>query len=535
MTGLPIIETKGNDISAYIPTNVISITDGQIFLETDLFNSGVRPAINVGLSVSRVGGAAQVKAMKKVAGQLKLSLSQFRDLEAFAAFASDLDAASRAQLDRGARLVELLKQPQYSPFPVEEQVVSIWAGTTGQLDDVPVEDVRRFETEFLDYLRRNQAGLLTSIRETKNLTDDNITALKDAIGRFRRTFEVTGGKLLVSDDEERHAARRGRGRAGVGRQVRPSPPRRTASRRHGSTASRGPGADQGGQVDRQDHPRPGADRVVADRQGAAAHAGGRAVRARAHAGGGGRGEPVGIDHPPDDHRAGDDSRGSAVLILTSDGGFCGAYNANVLREASRLRQRNQEDRVESVNYVAGRKGIAWHRFRDLAIEREWSGFSAQPTYADAEKVATALLDAFEQGRAEGGVDEIYLVSTEFVSMLTQRPAVKRLLPMQIEEKEGERPGGPLPSYEFEPSTDVVLDALLPQYVASRIYYAMLEAAASELAARRRAMKAATDNANDLIDRLTREANNARQAEITQEISEIVGGSNALAEANAGSE
>ena len=152
MTGLPIIETKANDISAYIPTNVISITDGQIFLETDLFNSGVRPAINVGRSVSRVGGNAQVKAMKKVAGSLRLALSQYRDLEAFAAFASDLDAASRAQLDRGARLVELLKQPQYAPFPVEEQVVSIWAGGNGYLDDVPIEDISRFETEFLEYL-----------------------------------------------------------------------------------------------------------------------------------------------------------------------------------------------------------------------------------------------------------------------------------------------------------------------------------------------------------------------------------------------
>jgi len=201
MTGLPIVETKGNDISAYIPTNVISITDGQIFLETDLFNSGVRPAINVGLSVSRVGGAAQVKAMKRVAGQLKLSLSQYRDLEAFAAFASDLDAASRAQLDRGARLVELLKQPQYSPFPVEEQVVSLWAGTTGQLDDVPVEDIRRFETEYLDYLRRSYTGLLTTIRETNNLTDDDVTTLKEATDRFRRTFEVTGGQLLVASDE----------------------------------------------------------------------------------------------------------------------------------------------------------------------------------------------------------------------------------------------------------------------------------------------------------------------------------------------
>jgi F-type H+-transporting ATPase subunit gamma len=226
---------------------------------------------------------------------------------------------------------------------------------------------------------------------------------------------------------------------------------------------------------------------------------------------------------------------AAVLILTSDGGFCGAFNANVLREASRLRQRTTDDGITLLNYVAGRKGIAWHRFRELPLEAEWSGFSAQPSYAEAERIASSLLDAFELETAQGGVDEIYLVSTEFVSMLTQRPAVRRILPMQIEEKEGERPGGALPSYEFEPSTDIVLDALLPQYVASRIYYAMLEAAASELAARRRAMKAATDNANDLIDRLTREANNARQAEITQEISEIVGGANALAEANAGSE
>jgi F-type H+/Na+-transporting ATPase subunit alpha len=201
MTGLPVVETKGNDISAYIPTNVISITDGQIFLETDLFNSGVRPAINVGLSVSRVGGSAQIRAMKKVAGQLKLSLSQFRDLESFAAFASDLDAASRAQLERGARLVELLKQAQYSPFPVEEEVVSIWAGTTGQLDDVPVEDIRRFESEFLDYLRREQGGLLTAIRETKDFTDDNVNTLTEAIGRFRSTFEVTGGKMLVTEEE----------------------------------------------------------------------------------------------------------------------------------------------------------------------------------------------------------------------------------------------------------------------------------------------------------------------------------------------
>jgi F-type H+-transporting ATPase subunit alpha len=205
LTGLPIVETKANDISAYIPTNVISITDGQIFLETDLFNAGVRPAINVGRSVSRVGGNAQVKAMKKVAGSLRLALSQFRDLEAFAAFASDLDAASRAQLDRGARLVELLKQPQYDPYPVENQVVSIWAGTNGYLDEVPVEDVGRFEHDFLDFLKRSHDGILQTIRETLDLTEDTATGLKDAIIEFRKGFETSSGELLSGEDESAEA------------------------------------------------------------------------------------------------------------------------------------------------------------------------------------------------------------------------------------------------------------------------------------------------------------------------------------------
>jgi F-type H+-transporting ATPase subunit alpha len=194
MTGLPIIETKANDISAYIPTNVISITDGQIFLETDLFNSGVRPAINVGTSVSRVGGAAQIKGMKDVAGRLRLDLAQFRELESFAAFASDLDKASRDQLDRGSRMVELLKQPQYSPFPVAEQVVSIWAGTTGQIDDIPVSDVGRFENEFLAYLRHKHKGVLEGIAGTGKLGDDLVESLTNAITQFKQMFlaEDTG-------------------------------------------------------------------------------------------------------------------------------------------------------------------------------------------------------------------------------------------------------------------------------------------------------------------------------------------------------
>lgn len=195
MTGLPIVETKANDVSAYIPTNVISITDGQIFLQSDLFNANQRPAVDVGISVSRVGGAAQTKAMKKVAGTLKISLAQYRDMQAFAMFASDLDDASKRQLERGERLMELLRQPQYSPMPMEEQVAVIWAGTTGQLDEVPVEDVQRFETEFLDHLRHN-SELLEKIAETGQLDDAGLETVSGQMQGFKRTFRTSAGTLL---------------------------------------------------------------------------------------------------------------------------------------------------------------------------------------------------------------------------------------------------------------------------------------------------------------------------------------------------
>jgi F-type H+-transporting ATPase subunit alpha len=200
LTGLPIIETKANDISAYIPTNVISITDGQCFLESDLFNQGVRPAINVGVSVSRVGGAAQIKAMKEVAGSLRLDLSQYRELESFAAFASDLDATSKAQLERGARLVELLKQPQYRPLPVEEQVISIFLGTEGHLDSVPVEDVSRFESELLDHVRASEGDILNQIRETGKLGDELSEKLVDVINQFKKGFAASDGSSVVPDE-----------------------------------------------------------------------------------------------------------------------------------------------------------------------------------------------------------------------------------------------------------------------------------------------------------------------------------------------
>ncbi len=226
MTGLPIIETKAGDISAYIPTNVISITDGQIFLEADLFNSGVRPAINVGTSVSRVGGAAQVKPMRKVAGRLRLDLAQFRELESFAAFASDLDRASRNQLDRGSRLVELLKQGNYSPYPVEEQVVSVWSGTEGKIDDIPVGEVRRFETEFLQYLRHSHKPTLESIA-ANNWDDDIVATLDSAIADFKAMFLAGDDSIRINEAPEDAMADGVKGQETVTRVVPPKAPAAT--------------------------------------------------------------------------------------------------------------------------------------------------------------------------------------------------------------------------------------------------------------------------------------------------------------------
>jgi F-type H+-transporting ATPase subunit gamma len=247
------------------------------------------------------------------------------------------------------------------------------------------------------------------------------------------------------------------------------------------------------------------------------------------------GAAANLDHPmlverPNPKRA-------AVLVVTSDKGQCGGYNSNVLRATEELLALLRKEGKEAQVYVTGNKGLNYYRFRDRSVEDSWTGFSDQPTYSGAVAAGEALVQAFmagvddEHGNADGivGVDEIHVVYTEFVSMLTQRPIAKRVAPLEVEYSEGEeeKPAGLLPSYEFEPSADKLLDALLPKYINTRLYAALLESAASELAARRTAMKAASDNANDLVNNLTREMNQARQAQITQEISEIVGGANAL--------
>ncbi|MBO3744561.1 F0F1 ATP synthase subunit gamma [Streptosporangiaceae bacterium NEAU-GS5] len=223
---------------------------------------------------------------------------------------------------------------------------------------------------------------------------------------------------------------------------------------------------------------------------------------------------------------------AGVLIVTSDRGFAGGFNANVLREAEALKNHLAERGIEAKPFVAGRKGITWHSFRGREMVAEWSGFSDNPSYGDAKRIAEALIESFKD---EAGIDEIHIVYTRFVSMLTQSVQVTRVLPLEVEETEIEPTEGPMPYYEFEPTAGDVLDALLPRYIESRIFNALLQSAASEHASRRRAMKSATDNANELIRTFTQQMNQARQAEITQEISEIVGGANALADAAAGKE
>ena len=219
----------------------------------------------------------------------------------------------------------------------------------------------------------------------------------------------------------------------------------------------------------------------------------------------------------------------AVLVISSDRGLAGGYNANALKTASSLEALLKNERKEPALYLVGRKAVGYYRFRGRTATQSWTGFSEQPTYEDAREVADALIAAFLAEPEDGGVNEIHVVHTEYVSALTQRPVANRILPLVVEESDAPPPEGALPLYEFEPSPEVLLDTLLPRYVQTRVYAAMLESAASESASRRRAMKAATDNADDLIKTLTRAANAARQADITQEISEIVGGAAALSD------
>ena len=400
LTALPIIETQAGDVSAYIPTNVISITDGQIFLETDLFNSGIRPAVNVGISVSRVGGAAQTKATKAVAGQLKLNLAQYREMAAFSQFGSDLDKATQEQLANGARQTEMLKQPQYSPMPMEEQVVSILSCTPQEGRDSWVRgyelaDLQRYEREMLEHMRT---------RHAERARDD--PHHRQAGGRHQ--------------GEARRCARRVRARS--------SSPRPAARPQPGCLTCRTSRTSGGGSAackqDAADHARDahGGGRQAAPR--AERRAPGAALR-RAHARHAGRGGaacsrtaciPLLAPRPQ--------TRRVEVVVVTSDRGLCGAFNANVLRFADRLvAAREREGAAVAISCV-GRKAVEYFVRRRPRQMGERYVFDGWATYAQAAQLAAGLSERF----ASGAADEIVLVYSEFVSALSQTPRAARLLP-----------------------------------------------------------------------------------------------------------
>ena len=397
LTALPIIETQAGDLSAYIPTNVISITDGQIFLESDLFNQGIRPAINVGNSVSRVGGSAQIKAMRQVAGSLRLDLAQYRELAAFAQFGSDLDAATQAQLNRGARLVEILKQLQYQPLPVEKQVLIIYAGTNGFLDQVPVGDVGAYETELYRFFDARHPGMLKTIAEKKQIDD----ALK---AESQRGAE--GIRPAVRGEE-----------SGLADAVtaRPPPPH------------------PGGEIDPADHQGDEDDLGVE----AAARAGPRDWRAPVRAADGARAEQPG---EPGRSLHASAAGGAGAARRREDAADRRHRRQGAVRRLQHQHHQGRErvhrqptlkrgvgarSRIKVALGLVGRKGRDFFRRRGFEVRIEEIGIFQQVRYADAQRIAQAAIEEFTSGRASS----VYIVYNEFKSVMQQRVVTERLLPI----------------------------------------------------------------------------------------------------------
>ena len=449
LTALPIIETKAGDISAYIPTNVISITDGQVFLQDDLFKSGVRPAFDTGQSVSRVGGAAQIKAMKKAVGTLKGDLSQFRELEAFAAFGSELDKVSQAALDRGYRLVELLKQPLNSPMPVEEQVVSLYAATNGYLDAVPVEDVSRFEKELLEWFRARHGGVLDGIKSSGDIAD--VDAFEAALQGFAEQFQASDGSsalveptvpavvaadaVLEGDEADAEAARQPRKRR---RDLVAGGAERVLRRRIKSVqstkkitkameliaASRILKAQQ-----RVNAARPYSEQIT------------EVIRNLAAAGAG-KGSAL-LEQR-------EEIRTVAFVAVAGDRGLCGGYNTTVIRTVEREMARVQAEGKQTRLITVGKKATGYFRFRGFAIDDSFVGFSDEPTYEDARKVAEAVVQRFEDGE----YDAVEICYTQFISAGVQRVQLKRFVPIETDILEAaEQSTGPSADYEFEPGPE----------------------------------------------------------------------------------
>ena len=495
LTALPVIETQAGDVSAYIPTNVISITDGQIFLESDLFYSGVRPAINVGISVSRVGGNAQTKAMKKVAGRLRLDLAQYRELEAFAQFGSELDPQTQRTLARGERMVATLNQPQYQPWPLDEQVIAIFAGIQGLLDDIPPDQVPRFQEELREYLRTERHGLRGHPRRGRLPGRGPGRGQEADRGLQGHVRDPRGGRL-----------RRGTGIVATVQDIK----RRLRSVRNTRKITKAMELVAAAKL-RRAEARIGALRPYAERMRELMIGTARATPAR--------GFPL--------LEARETINSVAILPLTGDRGLAGAFNAQIVRRALQL---EREVRAEGANVrwvVVGKKGRSTLRFRRYDVEQAWVDFTDRPVYADAVAIAKTLADLF----VEREVDRVVMVYNHYVSPLTQTVSVEDVLPIPrtlLEEEEKSAYEIALEGdFIYEPEPEEILARLLPTYLETTVYRALLESAASEHGARMTAMRNASKNAGELIDRLALDMNRARQSEITQEILEVVAGADAL--------
>ena len=493
LTALPIVETQAGDIAGYIPTNVISITDGQIFLEADLFYSGIRPAINVGTSVSRVGGSAQTKAMRKVAGRLRLELAQYRELEAFSQFGSELDQATQNTLARGERMVATLNQPQYKPWPHAEQVVALYAGINGHLDDIPVAQVPRFHDELREYPARGGHGLQVDRRDQ---------------GPHRRDDrEARRGAREVQEELQR------RGRQGARRLVASVQDlkRRVRSVKNTRKITKAMELVASARL-RRAQTRIEAMRPYAETMRELIAGVGRASSSV-------RGLPL--------LQQREEVKTVAVVALTGDRGLAGPFNAQIIRRAFALERQLRGEGKQAHFIAVGKKGRSTLAFRGYEVLGEYTGFTDRPAYADAQAIAHRVAELY----IEGEIDSALLVYNAFVSPLVQTVTEQELLPISadiLETDEQERRDDAMRGdFIFEPEPEEILARLLPVYLETQVYRALLESAASEQGARMTAMRNASKNAGELIDTLTLQMNRARQAEITQEMLEIVAGAEAL--------
>ncbi len=534
MTSLPIIETQAGDVSAFIPTNVISITDGQIFLEPKLFNSGVRPAINVGISVSRVGGSAQVAPMRKVAGKIKGELSQYRELEAFAQFGSDLDADTRKTLARGERLVKTLNQGERSPLSVGEQTVQLFAATNGYIDRVLVDRVPEFHEGLIRRGHAESADLLEKIGGG-DWSDETQAEVDKLVAGWAKDF----GYDLDEDGNPR-------GRDQDRQQwcwYRVFRPDRGAGRRLGGARTRGEGSAMPAdlkalksrvssvkniqkitgamQMVAAARLRRAEQRIAALRPYAGAVR--RMARQASEAAGSVPNLPVLTEHESIDT--------VGILLVTGDRGLAGAFNSQITRAGLKAAQEYRDQGKTVVFFAAGRRGVSALTFRKLPLEGQYVGFSDRPSYANAREIAEALMVAYTDGK----LDQVEVFYNGYVSALTQIVRREVLLPLQqatildeaeVDEDVAEETGHHA-LVEYEPDADEILGRLIPDYVEISLFRALFESTASEHGARMTAMRNASENAGELIGSLTLEMNRARKAAITQEILEVVAGAEAL--------